>query len=228
MKYRVRFILCATFFNFFVLLGPHTWAATGGSVSGTVKDANGGAIAKASVTIRKLATGIQLSANTNDEGFYAFPTLDVGAYEIEIVFPGFKPYKRTGLVIDVGTKLEVDVHLEVGEQSQQVTVSDTGLHVETESNQMGEVLANTQIEDVPLNGRAFTDLLDLQPGVAPISTGAQNQIIMAGLTNTPPSGDSNPGNQSINGQKENANGFIVNGSDVEEAVNMGVAVLAEP
>ena len=77
--------------------------------------------------IRNSATGFQLSTTTNDEGFYAFPTLDVGTYELEIAFPGFKPYKRTGLVIDVNTKLEVDVPLEVGEQSQQVTVSDTGV-----------------------------------------------------------------------------------------------------
>lgn len=213
------FLGCLPFFC------AQAWAATGGSVSGTVKDASGGAIPKVSVIIRNSATGVQLSTSTNDEGFYAFPTLDVGSYELEIVFPGFKPYKRTGLVVDVGTKLEADVPLEVGQQSQQVTVSDSGLHVETESNQMGEVLGSTQIEDVPLNGRAFTDLLGLQPGVIPISTGAQNQIVMAGLTNTAPSGDSNPGNQSINGQKENANGFSVNGSNVEEAVNMGVAVL---
>src|ERR1700728_1278130 len=219
------FALVVTSIGFFVLLCAQVWAATGGSVSGTVKDASGGAIPKVGVIIRNLATGVQQNATTNDEGFYAFPTLDVGSYEIAIVFPGFKPYKRTGLVIDVGTKLEVDVPLELGEQSQQVTVSDTGLHVETESSQMGEVLASTQIEGVPLNGRAFTDLLGLQPGVVPISTGAQNQIVMAGLTNTPPSGDSNPGNQSINGQKENANGFSVNGSNVEEAVNMGVAIL---
>jgi len=224
-KYKRWFALRATFLGFFVLLCAQAWAATGGSVSGTVKDASGGAIPKVTVIIRNLATGIQLNATTNDEGLYAFPSLDVGSYEIAIVFPGFKPYKRTGLVIDVGTKLEVNVPLEVGEQSQQVTVSDTGLHVETESSQMGEVLASTQIEGVPLNGRAFTDLLGLQPGVVPISTGAQNQIVMAGLTNTPPSGDSNPGNQSINGQKENANGFSVNGSNVEEAVNMGVAIL---
>ena len=219
------FALVVTSIGFFVLLCAQLWAANGGSVSGTVKDASGGAIPKVGVIIRNLATGVQQNATTNDEGFYAFPTLDVGSYEIAIVFPGFKPYKRTGLVIDVGTKLEVDVPLELGEQSQQVTVSDTGLHVETESSQMGEVLASTQIEGVPLNGRAFTDLLGLQPGVVPISTGAQNQIVMAGLTNTPPSGDSNPGNQSINGQKENANGFSVNGSNVEEAVNMGVALL---
>jgi len=224
-EYKRWFALRATFLGFLVLLCAQAWAATGGSVSGTVKDSSGGAIPKVTVIIRNLATGIQLNATTNDEGFYAFPTLDVGSYEIAIVFPGFKPYTRTGLVIDVGTKLEVNVPLEVGEQSQQVTVSDTGLHVETESSQMGEVLASTQIEGVPLNGRAFTDLLGLQPGVVPISTGAQNQIVMAGLTNTPPSGDSNPGNQSINGQKENANGFSVNGSNVEEAVNMGVAIL---
>src|ERR1700735_2399472 len=225
MKCDLRFTLFAARTAFFLLLCAQAGAATGGSVSGTIKDATGGAIPKVGVTIRNSATGVQQSATTNDQGFYAFPTLDVGTYEIEIDFSGFKPYKRTGLMIDVGTRLEVDVPLEIGEQSQVVTVSDTGLHVETESSQMGEVLASTQIEDVPLNGRAFTDLLGLQPGVAPISTGAQNQIVMAGLTNTPPSGDSNPGNQSINGQKENANGFSVNGSNVEEAVNMGVAVL---
>ena len=225
MKCDLRFTLFAALTGFFLLLCAQAGAATGGSVSGTIKDATGGAIPKVGVTIRNSATGVQQSATTNDQGFYAFPTLDVGTYEIEIDFSGFKPYKRTGLMIDVGTRLEVDVPLEIGEQSQVVTVSDTGLHVETESSQMGEVLASTQIEDVPLNGRAFTDLLGLQPGVAPISTGAQNQIVMAGLTNTPPSGDSNPGNQSINGQKENANGFSVNGSNVEEAVNMGVAVL---
>ena len=206
--------------------GGAAWGqAASGIISGTVRDTSGGVVATATVTLRNSSTGIQQTTTTNDAGFYAFPTLEVGNYELDISFSGFKPYKLTGLTIDVGTKLQEDVSLEVGEQSEQVTVNDTAVHVETESSQMGEVLGGTQIAELPLNGRAFTDLLGVQPGVAPISTGAQNQIVMAGLTNTPPSGDANPGNQSINGQKENANGFSVNGSNVEEAVNMGVVVL---
>jgi hypothetical protein len=196
-----------------------------GSISGTAKDPGGSVIPDISIIAKNIATGAQQNVVTNGQGFYAFPTLPVGTYELDTFRPGFKPYQRTGLVIEINTALQIDITLEVGDQAEQVTVTDTGIHAETESSQMGETLASEKITEVPLNGRAFTDLLNLQPGVTPISTGAQNQIVMAGLTNTPPSGDANPGNQSINGQKENANGFSVNGSNVEEAVNMGVAVL---
>ena len=200
-------------------------AQVGGSISGTVKDPGGSVIPDIAVIAKNTATGAQQNAVSNGQGFYAFTTLPVGTYELDTFRPGFKPYQRTNLVIDINTTLQLDITLDVGEQAEQVTVTDTGIHAETESSQMGETLASEKITEVPLNGRAFTDLLNLQPGVIPISTGAQNQIVMAGLTNTPPSGDANPGNQSINGQKENANGFNVNGSNVEEAVNMGVAVL---
>jgi Carboxypeptidase regulatory-like domain/TonB dependent receptor len=196
-----------------------------GSISGTVEDSTGAVVPGAVVIARGTGTRIQQTTHTNAEGFYAFLTLAVGTYELEITQTGFAPFKRTGIPIDVNMKLQENVTLELATVSERVTVSDTAVHVETESSQMGEVLASTQITEVPLNGRAFTDLLGLQPGVIPISTGAQNQIVMAGLTNTPPSGNANPGNQSIDGQKENANGFIVNGSNVEEAINMGVAVL---
>jgi len=126
------------FAGLLLFLWAHAQAqAPGGSISGTVRDPSGAAIAKASVTIRNSAAGIQQTTTTNDEGFYAFPSLTVGTYEINVVFPGFKPYKRIGIVIDVGTKYGVDVPLQVGEQSEQVTVSDTTLHIETESNQMG-------------------------------------------------------------------------------------------
>ena len=212
-----------------ILLFPWTCslvrAQTGGSISGTIQDQSGGVVPNAVVTVHNLDTTVQQTAKTNTQGFYAFTNLPVGRYEVEVLLEGFQPYKRTGLVIDVNTQLREDVSLTMGAQTQEVVVSDTQVHVETESSQMGEVLTNAKITEVPLNGRAFTDLLNLQPGVIPVSTGQQNQIVMAGLTNTPPSGDENPGNQSINGQKENANGFIVNGSDVEEDVNMGVAVL---
>lgn len=198
---------------------------SGGSISGTIQDQTGGVVPSAVVTIHNLDTTAQQMSKTNAQGFYAFTNLPVGRYEVEVLLEGFQPYKRTGLVIDVNTELREDVTLTMGAQTQEVVVSEAQVHVETESSEMGEALTNDKITEVPLNGRAFTDLLDLQPGVIPVTTNPSSQVIMAGVTSTPPSGDANPGNQSINGQKENANGFIVNGSDVEEDVNMGVAVL---
>jgi hypothetical protein len=200
-------------------------ADTGGSISGTVKDPTGAVTPDTAVIARNVGTGAQQTANTNSDGFYAFAALPVGRYEIETFRPGFKPYKRTGLIIDVGTKLQVDVIMEMGEQTEQITISDSGVHVETETAQMGEVIADTKITSVPLNGRSFTDLLSLQPGVIPISSQQPNSVIMAGVSNSPPSGGLNPGNMSISGQRETANGFVVNGSNVEENVNMGAAIL---
>lgn len=225
MKRRAGIALQVAIMALALFSGVAARAQAVGSISGTVRDPDGSVVPDLAVIAKNTATGVQQNAVSNAQGFYAFTTLPVGTYEIDTFRPGFKPYQRTNLVIDINTALQIDITLEVGEQTETVTVSDTGVHVETESSQMGETLASEKITEVPLNGRAFTDLLNLQPGVVPISTGSQNQIVMAGLTNTPPSGDANPGNQSINGQKENANGFNVNGSNVEEAVNMGVAVL---
>jgi hypothetical protein len=78
---------------------------------------------------------------------------------------------------------------------------------------------------VPLNGRSFTDLMAIQPGIVPTSSQQPNAVVMSGVTSTSPSGDLNAGNTSISGQRETANGFRVNGSDVEEDVNMGTAIV---
>jgi hypothetical protein len=104
-------------------------AQTGGSISGTVNDPSGSVIPDIAVIVHNVATGVQQNAVTNSDGFYAFPTLPVAHYDLETFRAGFKPYKRPGLIIDVGTKLQLDITLEVGEQSEQVTVSDTAIHV---------------------------------------------------------------------------------------------------
>jgi hypothetical protein len=200
-------------------------ADTGGRISGTVKDTSGGVVPGSTVTVRNIATQLARTTPANLDGFYSFAGLPVGQYEIEVLHPDFKPYKRTGLVIDVETQLQVDVVMQVGEQTEEITISDSAVHVETETAQMGEVIADSQISSVPLNGRSFTDLLGLQPGVIPVSTRQANSVIMAGVSSAPPSGDLNPGNVSISGQRETSNGFIVNGSNVEEDVNMGAAIL---
>ena len=228
MKIVVRFTLSVIFLAFFLFLCKGAGAATGGSISGTITDERGGMIAGAAVTVRNLDTTIAQSTASNGEGFYAFTNLPVGRYELEIIHDGFKPYKRTGLVIDINTELRIDQELTLGEQSQEIVVSGTAVQVETQSTQVGQVVTSTEITAVALNGRSFTDLLALQPGIVPMSTQQPNSIVMAGATVAiAPSGNLNPGNQSISGQREDANGYMINGGDVKELMNGGTTIVPD-
>lgn len=210
-----------------LLLACHAgWPqATGGTISGSVKDKTGGSVPHAKVTALNPNTGVQQTTSTNDEGFYAFPSLPVGRYEVRVEHGGFQPIKRTGLVIDIGTRLRIDFALTISTQREELVVAVDALQVQTQETEMGGTIESTKIETIPLNGRSYTDMLNLQAGVVPASTQQPSSIVMAGVTYTPPSGDLNPGNISVSGQRENANGFVVNGSDVEEDVNMGTAVI---
>src|SRR6266852_3770464 len=215
-----------------LMLSPYSafvlQADTGGSISGTVTDQSGALVPDTTVTALNLDTTVQQTTRTNANGFFTLTNLPVGRYEIEIVREGFKPYKRTGLIIDVNAALREDISLTMGEQSEEVVVSDTAVHVETESSQMGEVVTGSQITSVALNGRSFTDLLALQPGIVPMSTQQPDSIVMAGASVAiAPSGLLNPGNQSISGQREDANGFVVNGGDVKELMNGGTSIVPD-
>jgi hypothetical protein len=201
------------------------WPGVGGSISGTVVDPSGAVIAKARVTATNSDTGIRQTVTTDGKGFYTLPSLAIGHYDLEVTSAGFKIYRRTSIVIDANSALTIDVDLEVGGGMDIATVEENELHVETSSTQMGEVITGAQIASVPLNGRSFTDLLVLQPGVAPATTITSETVQDVGASALSPSGDLNPGTISINGQREFANSFIVNGSDVQEDVNMGSAII---
>src|ERR1700688_195991 len=153
-------------------------ADTVGSISGTVTDQTGAVIPDTRVTALNLDTTVQQTTKTNANGIYNFTALPVGRYEIEILRDGFKPYKRTGLMVDVNSQLRADVSLSMGGQSEEVVVSDTAVHVETESSQMGEVIAGTEMVTVALNGRSFTEIMSLQPGIVPISTQTPDSVVM--------------------------------------------------
>src|SRR5271169_4040731 len=203
-------------------------ADTVGSISGTITDQTGAVIPETTVTALNLDTTVVQATKTNANGFYNFTALPVGRYEIEILREGFNPYKRTGLVIDVNSQLRADVSLSMGGQKEEVVVSDTAVHVETESTQVGEVVSGDVISGVALNGRSFTDLLSLQPGIVPMSTQTPDSVVMAGASVAiAPSGGLNPGNQSISGQREDANGFLVNGGDVKELMNGGTLIVPD-
>jgi hypothetical protein len=208
-----------------VLSAAMAWASVGGSISGTVKDPSGGVIVNAQVTVTENGTGLLHTTHTDNKGHYTFPVLPVGAYVLEVEASGFGKYERKDIALDTSAALTLNAALEVGNVSQSVTVTDNTLHVETESTQMGQVITGRQITAVPLDGRSYTDLLALQPGVAPQTAITDTTVQDVGATILNPSGALNPGNLSVNGQRETANYFSVNGSDVEEDVNAGTAVI---
>jgi Carboxypeptidase regulatory-like domain len=211
--------------NLILCLAGVARAGDGGSISGTVTDPTGAVIPVATVTATNTDTGVGQTVATDDKGFYSLLDLPIGHYDLGVESRGFRPYRRTGIVIDANSRLTVDAALEVGERSDVVTVSENQVHVETASTQMGEVITGTQMTAVPLNGRSYTDLLALQPGVVPASSITSDTVQDVGASALSPSGDLNPGTISINGQREFANSFLVNGSDVEEDVNMGAAII---
>ena len=143
--------------------------------------------------------------------------MPVGAYTISVRKDGFKEFHHTGIAIDANSAVRADARLQVGSVHEEMTVSSDTVRVETANTQMGEVIGNTRIESLPLNGRSYTDLLALQPGVAPETSGEYTPIS--------PSGNLNAGSLSVSGQRETANGFMVNGGNVNEGVSQTTSIV---
>lgn len=202
-----------------------TFAGVGGRISGAVTDSSGSAVTKATVSITNSASGVRQTLRTDDKGVYSFLEVQVGRYDLEVTADGFKPYQRNGIVVDADAALLVDAVLQVGPKNETVIVDATAVHTETSSTQLGEVITGAEMTAVPLNGRSFTDLLALQPGVAPATSITSLTVQDVGAAALSPSGNLNPGTIAINGQREFANSFIVNGSDSEEDVNNGTAIV---
>jgi Carboxypeptidase regulatory-like domain/TonB dependent receptor len=203
-------------------------ASITGSISGVVSDTTGAVIGGATVTATNTQTGVQVTLKTDSKGFYNFPTLQIGTYTVEVQVSGFKTANRTDIVIDANSALRADFTLQVGQSVEKVTVTAEAVHIETESTQMGEVITGKTMTAVPLNGRAYTDLLALQPGVSPYTAsdcGNGTGTGTPGMADRAVDGCLNAGNQSVNGQRESANGFMVNGSNVEEGKNNGAAII---
>jgi hypothetical protein len=202
------------------------WGAVTGSISGTITDPTGGVIPNASVTITNIAQGVKTTIMTDAKGVYTFPSLAVGTYNLVVEAQGFKPKNHDKIMVDLDSVQEFSFELEVQEKVEEVTVLENAARVETDSTQVGEVVTTRQMTAIALNGRSYTDLLALQPGIVPMSTQLPDSVVMAGSTVAiQPSGALNPGNQSIAGQRESDNGFLVNGADVKELQNGGTLII---
>ena len=192
------------------------------TVSGVVTDPSGAVVSHATLTMTNSASGKQFHADSDDSGHYEF-TVPVGNYDLQLDQSGFEPYLTT-LDAD-GSGLQLDVQLAMAKHSESMSVLVEASLVDIYTAQAGTVLHEKQLAAIPVNGRSYTDILALQPGIVPASSAQPNAVVMSGCTSTPPSGDLNAGNMSVSGQRETANGFSVNGSIVEEDFNNGTAVV---
>jgi hypothetical protein len=199
------------------------------TISGTVTDPSGAVVVGATVEAKAIDTGLVQTRVTNGDGFYVFSDLPPGKYNIEVRQQGFSTYKQTDLVLDVNAAQVINVKLVVGSETLSVTVQSSTVTIETGSTQNGEVITGETIVGVPLVTRSYTDLLALQPGVVPVSSGLSGglpgQFTSSGFAFPPVSGDLNAGNLSVNGGREGANGFLLNGITVQEAAFSGAGAI---
>ena len=144
-----------------------SWAqVTGATLSGTVTDPSGALVPQAGISIKNLATGISTSVSTNADALYSAPNLLPGNYEVTVSASGFKTEVRSGINLTVGAQQVLNVALQVGQATQQVEVAGEVTSVELASSSISSVVGSNTVVDLPLNGRDWTALAALQPGVS--------------------------------------------------------------
>lgn len=208
---------------FVIALAGSAMAQNPGSVTGTVKDINGGVVPGAQVTATDASKGINQSAETNDDGVFVFAQLQPGAYTITVEKTGFKKYEKTGVVLSTGDKLNAgDFALEAGEVSATVEVqADQGqLLLKSESGERSDVISGQQLRNIGLNGRNVTDLVKLIPGV--ISGGAASGSGASTVNNI-------AGSFNINGTRSDQHEYTVDGvTNFNLGNNTGALVSVNP
>ncbi len=170
-----------------------------GSIAGTVRDSTGAVIPQARITITNQGTGAAQVAATNESGSYVVTPLRIGVYSVEVAQPGFQRQRRTGLQVDIQQQLTVDFALTVGELANTVEVTAQATLLQTESGSVGQVIRQKAINDLPLNGRNYTFLARLAPGVT------QGQPESRGLNAT--------GWFEANGTRPAQNNYLLDGID---------------
>src|SRR5208282_1568789 len=138
---------------------------TTGRILGTVRDQTGAALPAATVTVADVQRGVTRTVTTDDSGGYVIPNLSPGVYTVRAEVHGFKTVERPNIQVEVATDLTVDLSLPPGDVKETVVVNDEVPLLNTTSSTLGGTLSNNEINDLPLNGRNYENLLQLRPGV---------------------------------------------------------------
>src|SRR5207244_239079 len=185
-----------------------------GSILGVVHDRTQAVVAGARIVATNVQTNLTRETVSAADGTYRILALPAGTYKLTATAPGFQTFSTTDVDLKVNDQLHVDVTLDVGSVTEKVEISANAVQVQTESTQLGDVIESKKMLSLPLNGRSYLDLLGLQAGVVPVTSGSiqQDRSVSGGYS-------PNAGNLSVNGQRETANAFLVNGGDVSEGRN---------
>jgi len=207
---------------------PAFGQVAGATLTGTVTDASGAVIAVVKLSITNTATGVARDVTTDSAGFYSAPNLLPGSYDITAEAQGFSIYKQTGLTLSVGASRVQNISLQVGHATEQVKVTESAPDVQLASSTLSAEVDSTTERELPLNGRDWTQLATLQPGVTGVRVEA---------------GSSNRGNRgygtllSISGHQPYENNYRINGISINDysngspgsslGVNLGVDAIQE-
>lgn len=171
-----------------------------GTINGTITDATGARIANANVIATQVSTGLSRSTVTNNDGLFVLPALRSGTYTLQVEAQGFAPIRQENVVLDSDSTQTVDLSTKVGGANETVEVSTAPPALNSSTGALGDLISGTQVTELPLNGRNFTQLLTLGTGVSSSQTGLRM-------------GTGQEGNPllSINGGRQNANAFTFDG-----------------
>jgi outer membrane receptor protein involved in Fe transport len=196
------------------------------AISGRVTDASGAAIPAASVTVKNTATSVTQSTTTDDQGRYSVPELPIGTYDVTVAKTGFQNALRSGLTLNVGSAPVIDIQMMVGQATETVSVSAEAAQVETTTSAVSSLVNQTQMRELPLNGRNFEQLILLAPGVSTYPAGGSSALTSVAnaysIAGTRPEGYANTldGEDVLNYWQRNAGGNVT-------GTSLGIDSIAE-
>ncbi len=182
---------------------------TTGSIVGTVLDSSGQLVPGAQVTVREVSRNTTTTLTTDAAGVYTAPFLVPGTYEVSVELQGFKTWIRRGIVLQVNDRVRIDANLEVGTLTESTTVQAESPLVRTDSSEVGTVIEEVAVKELPLNGRNFATLVYLAPGITPGQAGEN----LSGASTFNPRGASN---FNALGSQANSNAWLIDGIDNNE------------
>jgi len=206
---------------FAAVLSPSpAWGQATAEVNGTVHDSAGAVVTEATVVLHNRDTNLDRTATTNGAGAYVMPDVQPGNYDLKVTKSGFAVAVKSGIILLVNQTATYDFGLKAGAVTELVEVQVNPVELETSTAELGVAVVKEQVNDLPLNGRNFTQLLTLTPGVSTVNV-SQNSATGGGIWSNPIGTFSYP---SVNGQSNRSNLFLLDGVNNEGSFGSTYAI----